>query len=224
MRAFGTNNVFPTWPCISPAILRNFGGPSIFRESHHVPPNPRRPELLPPRDRDRQQLEVNPRPDHDAPPPPRPRPPCGHDRPRLGPRRYRPGRTVTTRTARRVAQIRPTPTATPAQTSQHCASIAATAADGRNAEALDLLQDASNAGFASPLLALVDAALLPAAAAYVEHVGNVSPVPACTLVAADLGEGRPLLGLASAIYWGPGLGPAGEGRVRQWARVATVHT
>lgn len=127
-------------------------------------------------------------------------------------------------TGRPVAQIRPTPTTTPAQISQHCASIAAAAADGRIADALDLLQDAHDAGFVSPLLALVDAALMPAATAYIEHVGDVSPVPAGTLVAVDLGEGRPLVEMAGVLCWSAGVGPDGEGRIRQWARVATVHT
>ena len=123
--------------------------------------------------------------------------------------------------AHRLAQIRPTPAATPDQISRHCASIAQAAADGRTADALDLLSDAWDAGFASPLLALVDAALMPAASDYLEHVGDVAPVPAGTLVAVDLG-GRPLVDLAGMLSWGQGLGPDGAGRIRRWARVAGV--
>ena len=124
-------------------------------------------------------------------------------------------------TARTTARPRPMPIATPAQISVHCASIAAAAADGRIADALDLLQDAHDAGFASPLLELVDAALMPAPADYIEHTGESAPVPGNVLVAVDLGsQARPLVDVASAIYWGPALCADGAGRVQRWARVA----
>ena len=118
-------------------------------------------------------------------------------------------------TAQQGAQIRPMPTDTTAQISAHRASISAAAADGRPAEALDLLADAHDLGVRSPLLDLCRAVLLPAAEDYVEHVGVDSPVPAGTLVAVDLGDSRPLIDLASMLCWSAGVGTAGEGRIRR---------
>jgi len=111
--------------------------------------------------------------------------------------------------------------ATAGQIARHCADIAEALADSppRIAEAIDRLDDAHDLGASSPLLALFTAALLPAAGDYVEHVGDAAPVRADTLVAVDLGAGRPLVDRAGLLCWGPGMGPDGEGRIHRWARI-----
>ena len=60
--------------------------------------------------------------------------------------------------------------------------------------------------------------------AYVEHVGDVSPVTANTPVWVCLGDDQPLIDSAGVLNWGPGLGPAGEGQIHRWAPVAIPHT
>jgi len=111
--------------------------------------------------------------------------------------------------------------ATAGQIASHCADIAEALADSppRIAEAIESLEDAHDLGAASPLLALFTAALLPAAGDYRDHVGDAAPVRADTLVAVDLGAGRPLVDRAGVLCWGPGMGPAGEGRIHRWARI-----
>lgn len=126
-------------------------------------------------------------------------------------------------TARRVAQIRPTPTATVAQISAHCALTAHALADGRITDAIDLLSDADNIGAKSPLLDLCRAVLHPAAEDFSDHVGNESPVPAGTLVAVLLDDGPPVFDIAGALAWGAGAGPDGEGRIHRYAVVALQH-
>ena len=49
-----------------------------------------------------------------------------------------------------------------------------------------------------------------------EHTSDQPPVPADTLVRVDLGDGQPLIDRAGALYWGPGLGPDGEGRIQRY--------
>lgn len=113
------------------------------------------------------------------------------------------------------------------QMARHAVTIADALAEGRVADALDMLADADDIGARgvarSPLLDLYRAALLPAAEDYVLHTGDASPVPAGTLVAVDLGDGQPLVDLAGALAWGSGLGPDGEGRIHRYAVVPLQH-
>jgi hypothetical protein len=64
------------------------------------------------------------------------------------------------------------------------------------------------------LLAAVHRLLTPAV--WRPHTGDACPVPTDAPVLADLGEGDPILERAGALAWGPGLGPAGEGRVQRY--------
>lgn len=49
-----------------------------------------------------------------------------------------------------------------------------------------------------------------------KHTGDVMPVPAGTLVRVHLGPGDTHVGPAGEFYWGPGLGPEGEGRIESY--------
>ncbi len=48
------------------------------------------------------------------------------------------------------------------------------------------------------------------------HQGDVMPVSADTLVRVHLGPGDTHVGPAGEFYWGPGLGPEGEGRIESY--------
>lgn len=117
-------------------------------------------------------------------------------------------------------QRRPMPTKpTPTVMSAHGALAAAALADGRVADACQLLEDIPH-DVAMPWSAqLVAALVLPDRAEWNAHDTNTRPVPSGMLVAVDLGEGRPLIDRADAFGWGPGLGPNGEGRIQRWTRI-----
>lgn len=68
------------------------------------------------------------------------------------------------------------------------------------------------------LLAVVRRLL--AAEVWLPHRGDAAPVADRAVVLAYFGEGEPLLERAAAVDWGPGCGPAGEGRVQTY-RVLT---
>ncbi len=125
-----------------------------------------------------------------------------------------------TRRAARACWPAATPTEpTPDVISQHCVLISDAVAEGRVAEALDLLDGAPPGAHREALAKLAGALLLPAREDYNELVGNERPVPPGMLVAVDLGDGLPLVERAGLLCWGPGLGPNGEGRVLRWARI-----
>jgi hypothetical protein len=49
-----------------------------------------------------------------------------------------------------------------------------------------------------------------------EHIGDACPVAPDETVRFDLGDGRIYVEQARSIYWGPGAGPNGEGRVLRY--------
>lgn len=51
---------------------------------------------------------------------------------------------------------------------------------------------------------------------WVEHTGDVCPVPGATVVEVDLGEGCVAYGKAGEYAWGPGHGADGEGRIKRY--------
>lgn len=57
---------------------------------------------------------------------------------------------------------------------------------------------------------------------WIEHTGNVCPVPGRTLVEVDLGDGAgSSYSPAEQWGWGPGTGPEGEGRIKRYRVLAT---
>jgi hypothetical protein len=57
----------------------------------------------------------------------------------------------------------------------------------------------------------------PPLAPWHDHTGNRCPLPADAVVRVDLGEGLPVQAEAGELDWGPGAGPAGEGRIHRYA-------
>jgi len=101
----------------------------------------------------------------------------------------------------------------------HSARAAAALADDRVAYACELLEQIPHEVPYPWVAQLVAAVVMPDRAEWNRHEGIERPVPAGMLVAVDLGEGRPLIDRAAVFDWGPGCGPAGEGRVIRWARI-----
>ena len=116
------------------------------------------------------------------------------------------------------------PAATPTEPTStvmlaHSAMAADALADGRVADACELLEAIPH-GVEFPWIAqLVAAVVLPDRSAWNTHDTDTWPVPAAMLIAIDLGEGRPVIDRAGVFDWGPGCGPAGEGRIQRWARI-----
>lgn len=111
---------------------------------------------------------------------------------------------------------------TPAVLLAHSKLAADALADGDITQACSLLDDLDiPPGEPLPWLAeIVAAVVLPDRAAWNQHDTDARPVPADMLVAVDLGEGqRPLIDRAGVFDWGPGCGPAGEGRIHRWVRI-----
>lgn len=57
---------------------------------------------------------------------------------------------------------------------------------------------------------------------YILHLGNECPVPPDTRVAVRLVGGGRDDGRAGDLYWGPGLGPGGEGRIKSYLPIDDV--
>lgn len=124
--------------------------------------------------------------------------------------------------SRRAATLWPaaTPTEpTPAVMLAHSAQAAEALADGDITRACMLLEDIPHDVPYPWLAEIVAAVVLPDRSAWNQHDTDARPVPADMLVAVHLGEGRPLIDRAGVFDWGPGCGPAGEGRIQRWVRI-----